>query len=138
MAEIVLLDPEVTLNAVTLTSYVKSATINYEAEAPETTASGDNPRTYLPGLQNWSVDLELNQDYADGTVDETLFGIITGGAAVAVALKADDAAISVNNPEYQGSVILTSYSPVSGSIGDVVTTPVSLQGSGTLTRDVTP
>lgn len=136
MAEIVLTDPQCTINSVNLTAYVKSVTITYEAETPEKTASGDNPREYLPGLQNWTADVEFNQDYTAGTVDATLFAIITGGAAVAIALKADDAATGPNNPEYQGSVILTSYTPIGGSIGEVLTTPTSLQGSGTLTRAV--
>jgi hypothetical protein len=134
MSELVFLTPTVSLAAQNLTDNLKSATLTYDADAKEFTASGDGTREYLPGLKQWSVSLEFNQDYAANDVDEELFPIV--GTEVAFALKPTSAAISATNPEYQGQVIVTSYQPLGGSIGEVVMAPVSLQGTGVLTRDV--
>jgi hypothetical protein len=132
MAELVFLTPQVLLNAVDLSDHLKSATLTYTADSPEFTASGDGTREYLGGLKQWSVSLEFNQDYAASTVDITLFSIV--GTVVALELKADDAATDVTNPSFEGNVVVTSYQPLGGSIGEAVMAPVSLQGSGTLTR----
>jgi hypothetical protein len=132
MAELVFLTPQVLLDAVDLSDHLKSATLTYTADSPEFTASGDGTREYLGGLKQWSVSLEFNQDYAANEVDITLFSIV--GTVVALELKADDAATDVTNPSFEGNVVVTSYQPLGGSIGDAVMAPVSLQGSGTLTR----
>jgi len=135
MAELVFLTPQVLINAQDLSDHIRSATLTYDADAPEITASGDGTRTYLGGLLGWSVSMEFNQDYAADEVDDELFPIV--GTVVAFELKADDAATSGTNPSYEGNVILTSYQPIGGNIGDAQTAPVSLQGSGTLSREVT-
>lgn len=132
MAEIVLKTPQFTINAVDLSAYVKQVTVKYDAEAKDKTASGDDPREFLGGLKNWTMDLTLNQDYAAGTVDATLFSIV--GSTVAVAARATSAAKSATNPSFEGNVILTSYTPLGGSVGEVLEAPITLQGSGTLSR----
>jgi hypothetical protein len=132
MAELVFLSPQVLLNAVDLSDHLKAATLTYDGDAQEITASGDGTRTYLGGLKGWSVSLDFNQDYAAGEVDATLFGIVA--TVVAVELRATSAAISATNPSFEGNVVVTSYQPLGGSIGGAVAAPVSLQGSGTLTR----
>jgi len=134
MAALVLTDPQFSIATVDLTDWVKSLRITYQADAPEITASGDDPREYLGGLKNWSMEVELNQDRDASAVDATMFDIV--GTVVAVTAKATDAATSATNPEYQGDVVVTSYQPIGGSIGEVETTPITLQGTGTLTRAV--
>jgi hypothetical protein len=135
MAEFVFLTPQVLINSVDLSDHLKSATLTYTADSPEFTASGDGTREYLGGLKAWSVSLEFNQDYAAGEVDITMFSLV--GTVTAFELKADDATTTTTNPSYEGNVVVTSYQPIGGSIGDAVMAPVSLQGSGTLTRAVT-
>jgi len=135
MAEFVFLTPQVLINSVDLSDHLKSATLTYTGDAQEITASGDGTREYLGGLKAWSVSLELNQDYAADEVDITLFSLV--GTVTAFELKADDATTTTTNPSYEGNVVVTSYQPIGGSIGDAVMAPVSLQGSGTLTRATT-
>lgn len=135
MAEIVLKDPQFTIGGTDLSDYVKSLTITYEAEAKEKTASGDDPREYLPGLKNWTMELELNQDRDASKVDATMFSLV--GTTAAVTAKAVDASTASTNPSYEGSAVVTSYQPIGGQIGEVETTPISLQGTGTLSRETT-
>lgn len=132
MAKIVLLSPQVSINSVDLSDHVSSVTISYEGDAQEVTASGDGTRTYLGGLKQWSADVEFRQDYAAGEVDATLFSLV--GTVVGFKARADAAAVSPTNPSFEGNVVVTSYQPLGGSVGDAVNAPVSLQGSGALSR----
>ena len=77
------------------------------------------------------------QDFAASEVDATLFGLV--GTAVAVAVRPLNTTIAATNPEYQGSGILTSYPPMSGAVGEELTTTARfVPASGDLVRDVTP
>ena len=42
-----------------LSAWVRSLTLNYEAESLEDTAMGDTFRSRLAGLKDWSVDVEF-------------------------------------------------------------------------------
>lgn len=124
----------VTVNSVNLSSYVRSVTLSYEADELETTAmSSTAARTRIAGLISWQVELELNQDFAAGAVDATLFPLI-GAAPFGVGVRPVNAARSATNPEYSGNAILTSYSPTSGSVGDLATTSATFMGTGALSR----
>lgn len=127
MANIVLKNAYVMINAVDLSDHVKQVTLNYKAEQQDDTAMGDSGRSRLPGLLDWDADVQFFQDYAAGKVDATLFPLV-GAAAFAVKIKAVNAAISATNPEYQGNAVLESYSPVSGAVGDNAMTPCKLLG----------
>ena len=132
MAEFVLTDASVTLNSVDLSDHVKSVTINYSADMQEDTAMGDDTHTMLGGLKNWSVDLEFNQDYAANEVDATLFSLV--GSTFTVAIKPTSGSVSATNPNFNGTGILESYNPLSGSVGDIATTSITIQSAGTLSR----
>lgn len=132
MAEQVLTNAFLSVNAVNLSDHVRSITLRYAAELQDITAMSDATRQRLGGLKDWSFDVEFNQDYAAGNVDATLFPIV--GSPVAIEIRADAAAVGVTNPKFTGSAILESYQPVGGAIGDPHVSPVSFQGNGTLTR----
>lgn len=118
-----------------LSSYVKSVTLSYEVETGDDTAMGDDTRSSLGGLKNWSAEVEFNQDYDAGAVDATLFPKV--GSSGTLTLRKDAGTASSTNPEYSGSAVLTSYPPLGGSVGDVHTTTASFVPGGsspTLTR----
>lgn len=133
MAETVLTNAYCLINGVNLSDHVKSVKINYGAETPEITAMSVATKARLPGLKDWSIDLEFNQDFAAAKVDATLFPLV-GAAAFAVEIRADAGARSATNPAYTGNVLLADYSPVSGKVGDVLSTGPKLMGTGTLSR----
>ena len=62
-----------------------------------------------------------------------LFGLV-GGNKVFVQVTADGAAVSATNPLYSGLAVLQDYSPLSGSVGELSTTPANFMASGPLTR----
>jgi hypothetical protein len=117
---------------------VKSVTINYEAEMQETTAystsTGVKGRTYKAGLTNFTVDIEMNQDYAASMVDATLFPLI-GSSSFTFRVAVSSTGVDAANPQYTGCVFLQSYNPIAGTVGDVAGATISLQGSGVLVRN---
>lgn len=122
-------------DTVDLSSYVRSVTLSYEAETGDDTAMGDDTRSNLAGLYNWSIEVEFNQDYDASAVDDTLFAKV--GKTGTVKVRNDAGAISTTNPEFSGDAVLTSYPPLGGSVGDVHTTSASFVPGGaspTLTR----
>ena len=135
MAEIVLTNAFVEINAVDLSDHVRSITINYAAEIKDKTAMGDTSRSRLAGLKDWSVDIEFNQDYAASEIDVTLFDLV-GAAAFAVEFRPDAGTVAPTNPKYTGNALLESYPPISGNVGDEHTVGITLQGDGDLTRAV--
>ena len=132
MAEIVLTDVSVVINAVDLSDHVKQISLTYEAEEHDKTAMGDSARRRLGGLKDFSVDVTFNQDFDAGEVDATFFDLV--GSNVSIVIKPKSDAVSATNPSYSGTVLVQSYSPLDGSVGDLADAKVTLPGDGVLTR----
>jgi hypothetical protein len=115
-----------------LSSYVTSVTVSYEAEALDDTAMGDDTRSNLGGLKVWSVEVELNQDFASSGLDSTVFSLV--GTTGTIRIRQDSGTVSSSNPEYSGTALLVSYPPFGNSVGDKATTSLSFQSAGTLSR----
>ena len=134
MAKMVLKNAYLSIAAHPSSDHVRSLTINYKAEAPETTAMGDTTKTRLGGLLDWSLDVEFNQDYVAGNIDAILFPLV--GTSVAIIIRPDTGVKGVDNPEFTGSAILTDYDPIAGKVGDVAITKCKFSGNGVLARGV--
>jgi hypothetical protein len=134
MATFVLTDARVELNAVNLSSLVRKVTLTPSVDAQESTAMGATYRARLGGLKDWKVEVEFNQDFAAAQVDATLFPLL--GTVFSVKVRPTTGVISATNPEYQGNGLLTEYTPIDGSVGDLATATASIEGAGVLTRAV--
>jgi len=132
MAQIVLTDASITVNSVDLSSRTNQVTINYEKEAVESTAFGDSGRKFVAGLQNVTVDIELQQDFAASNVEATVFPLV--GTSTTIVIKPTSSAVSATNPSYTVSnTYLATHTPVNGQVGELATTSLSFQG-GTLAK----
>lgn len=133
-------DAVLSINSVALTTRAKNIALTYSAAALDASAMSNTTKVNLAGLLEWSLTLDLIQDYAAsgaGSVDATLFALI-GAAAFAIALKITSSAISTTNPEYQGNAILVSYQPASGRHGDLLMSNATFACASALVRDTTP
>ncbi len=137
MAKYVYKDGVVTVNAVDLSDHVKSCTVKVDYDVHETQAMGSSAKERLLGVYDWSVEIEWFQDTAANEVDQTLWPLV-GAAAFPITVKPASGAIAASNPEFQGNVVLPSYSPINGSHGSLAMATTTFLGSGALTRDVTP
>jgi len=122
----------VTVNGTDLSTYARSVTIEVSGDQLDDTAMGDTFRSRIGGLKDWSISIDFNQDFGSSAVDATLFPLLN--TVVGVVVNPEGSTTSATNPKYSGNVLVSSYTPVSGSVGDLATTSVSWQGAGTLTR----
>lgn len=136
MAVYALTSQVATVNSVDYSDHLKSATLTVDAAQLDSTdfASAGWVEA-IGGLKSGTLSLEFMDDVADNDVDEELFALL--GTVVAFTLKAATGAISASNPEYQGSVLVTSHS-LGGSVGDLAKKSVSWPTTGAITRDITP
>lgn len=139
MATEILKDAFVSINAVDLSDHVRQVAIDYSGEVHDITIMGDAGRRRLGGLKDWSMTVEMFQDFAAAEVDATVFGLVGVQTAIKVRKSKTDA-ISTTNPEYQGNGILESYPILGNQVGDPATVSMTFRGSdgAALIRDVTP
>lgn len=134
MAVFVLKDASLTVNAVSLSSYVTSISLAYETDSVEVTSMGSNGHVFTGGLQNISLDVTLNQDFAASQVAATLDALV--GTTTTVVIKPTSAAVSATNPSYTiTNAFLAGTQPVNGSVGDLASMSVTFTG-GTLAKAV--
>lgn len=133
MASFVLTNAFCLLNAVDLSDHVRSVKVNYKADTPENTAMSQTTKNRLPGLKDWEMDIEFNQDFAAAKVDATLFPLV-GAAAFAIEVRPDAGARSVTNPAYTGNALLADYPPLGNKVGEVAISTIKLMGTGALAR----
>lgn len=135
MASITMKDAHFTVNSVDLSAHVNSITLNLSKDTPEDTAMGDDARSYLAdGLNTATIDVTFNADYAASQVDATNWTIFDGSSAVAFIVKPNGGTTGTSNPKYTGNCILTSFTPVEGSVGSTATATVSYQVTGDVAR----
>ncbi len=136
MGTFVLTDASVTINGVDLSDHVRSISFPYEAEEVDDTNMGDTTRIMQGGLINYGVDIEFSQDFASGKVDDSLFDIV--GTVVPVILIPVNTTVSATNPKFTMNMLVGSYNPINGSIGDLAVAPVHLAPAGAVTRGTSP
>lgn len=134
MAVLVLTNASITVNAVDLSTYANSVTVNYEIDSVESTAFGSSGHTFVGGLQNVSCEIEFMQDFAATKVEATIFPLV--GTQTTVIIKPTSSAVSATNPSYTlSSTFLTSHTPVAASVGEMAMTSLSFTG-GTLAKAI--
>ena len=132
MGDFVLTNAKVTINSVDLSDHVEQVSFSYEAEGVDDTNMGDTTRVMLGGLLSYGVDITFSQDFAAAKVDATLFSLV--GSTTTVVLVPVNTTVSSTNPSFTGTMLLTSYSPIGGTVGDKATAPVHFDPAGAITR----
>jgi hypothetical protein len=133
MARIVLTNALVTVNAVDLSDYVASVTLNSSIDVVETTAfSSTAARTRIGGLADNSISLEFHQDYASGEVEATIYPLL--GTVTTVTVKPVNAATSATNPLYTASALVSEWTPLNGAVGELATASVTWPVSGAIVK----
>lgn len=139
MAAFVFTNGFVTVATTDLSDHLRSCTIDYDAEAPESTAMQDVTvpvKSFLGGLTGWKVTMEFNQDFAALKTHITMFSLV--GTSVALVMQPVNDTEGATNPKFTGNAILTKYNPMAGKVGDVMVTKCEFQGTGALTLDTAP
>ena len=135
MARIVLTNAFISVGGVDLSDLVASVTLNSTFDVVETTAfSSTAAKTRVAGLADNSVTLEFHQDFATGEVEQTIYPLL--GQASTVIVKPNGATTSAFNPSYSCSAIISEWTPINGSVGELATASVTWPVSGAITKAV--
>jgi len=132
MAKFAATDYAVSINGTQFGTSLNSAELTIEADDLETTAFGGTFRTRVGGLKSASVTLNFMQDFANGSVDSVLNGLV-GSIATVVIIPAGTA-VTATNPRYTAECLVTQYSPFASSVGDLATFSITWPVTGTVTR----
>ncbi len=133
MAKKVLLDAQLEIASNVLTAYCSKIEITDEFEDKDTTTFGSGgAKEMLGGLESGSVSITFKQDYTDNALDEIMWGLRR--TVVTFKARADEDAVSANNPQYSGSILINKWVPISGAVGDVAEVEVEFPLSGPLVR----
>lgn len=123
----ILKDAYLSINGTDISSYIKSVTLNGgEYDEVEVTAMGDQVHNAVPGLGNWSIEVECKQSFASGELDSIIWPLV-GGDAFDVVVKPSSAATSANNPKWTGRGRIFGYPPIDGSVGDGAQTKFTIK-----------
>ena len=132
MAVFVATDYNIKINGVDYSANLTQAELSLEADDVETTAFGSTYRNRIAGLKQGSLNLQFNQDFAAAGLDAVIFPLL--GTAATVVIKPTASTVSSTNPTYSFNALVTSYTPISASVGDLATFSITWPVSGTVTR----
>lgn len=131
MSKIVLKDCYIVVNGVNISDHVSSVTVNLSKDEVETTSFSGSGRERVAGLKDDSFELNIQQDYANSSVDATLYPLWNNETEFTVEVRPTSSAVGVNNPKYTATCILLEYSPLDGKVGDLSETKVSFPAQRT-------
>jgi len=132
MAVFVATDYNVKINGQDYSANLTQAELSIEVDDVETTAFGSTYRSRVAGLKSGSVNFQFNQDFAAAGLDSVFFPLL--GTAATVVIKPTSTAVSSTNPTYTFNALVTSYTPIAGSVGDLATFSVTWPVTGAITR----
>lgn len=126
MAIFVMKNASVTINSVDLSSYCSSVAVDYNVDAVPADVMGTSYHVFQPGLENSTVTVTLNQDFAATKTEATIFPLV--GTTTTVLVKAESGAVSATNPSYTCTGFLASSQPVNGAVGDLASMQLVFTG----------
>lgn len=133
MGKQVLLDAQLNIAGNDLTQWCAKLEISDKFEDKDTTtfASG-KAKERQGGLEDSDLGITFKNDFAAAALDSIMWGLRR--TVVTWTARANASAVTTSNPQYGGSVLINSWTPISGSVGDVAEVDVTFPGSGPMTR----
>lgn len=133
MSKFVVTGTQVSLNGSDLSSSCARAELVTNASEIDTTDFGSAGWTELiGGLKSGTVSLDFHSDFGVGAVS-ALFQDLVGTIGTVTLIAANGTAPSATTPKYTATVLINSFTPVSGAVGDLATFSVSFPTTGAVT-----
>lgn len=129
MAKLVLTNALVLVNANDLSNHVQSVSIEGTRNEVDVTSMGDTNTEIVLGLGDVTITATVFNDYAAASLDSILFPLWQTNTPFTVEIRPVNAARSTSNPAYTMSALMPTYSPISGSVGDAVTTDLTFRNA---------
>ena len=133
MAKFVVTANTVTLNGGTVSPSVARAELVLNSAEVDVTDFGSNGWTeVIGGLKSGTVSLDFHSDFGVGAVS-ALFQYLVGTIGTVTMIAGNGTAPSATTPRYTATVLINSFTPVSGAVGDLSTFSVSFPTTGAVT-----
>lgn len=133
MAKTVITSRYVSLNGTDISSSLSGASLEITVEEVDKTSLGSAGwREVAAGLKSGSVTLNFQQDFGASGVDATLYPLI--GTEGTVVIRPTSGTVSATNPAYTATVLVSQYTPIAGSVGDLATFDVTFPTVGAISR----
>lgn len=124
---------EVLYGGAKLTSFFNDVSVSRNLDTAETSAFGDDAKTYVLGMEDGTLSLSGMFDGAEGAVDDTLRATI--GAASNDAVTVAPEGLTVGLRAFSAGAKQTTYD-VSSPIGDVVSVSLDMQADSGIDRGI--
>lgn len=130
MAKFVVTGTQVTFNGSDISSNCARAELVINAAEVDTTDFGSGGWTeVIGGLKSGSVALDFHSDFGSGAVSN-LFADLVGTIGTVTIIAANGTAASATTPQYTAEVLVNSFTPIAGAVGDLSTFSVSFPTTG--------
>lgn len=131
MGKKVLRDCFIEVNGVNFSDHISSVTVNMSKDEVETTNFGGQGRERVHGLRDDSFEINFQQDFEAGEVDDVLYPLWDEETEFTVKVRPSAGAKSASNPEWSATCILLEYTPLAGDVGALSETSVTFPAQRT-------
>lgn len=139
MAKIVIIDATLSLGGTDYSEQVKSITLTIDVDTPEVTNMESlGWKELLPGLKGWQLSVDFVKDADLSGLDAAMTTALLAGSLVAMLAKHRTGTVSTSIAEWQGNLLINQWTPLGNAVGEPYGASYTWQGTGALTRDVTP
>lgn len=130
MAKFVVTANTIELNGSDISANCARAELALTASEVDVTDFGSAGWTeVIGGLKSGTVSLDFHSDYGSGAVS-ALFQDLVGTIGTVTMIAGNGTAASATTPEYTATVLINSFTPVAGAVGDLSTFSVSFPTTG--------
>jgi hypothetical protein len=130
MAKFVVTGTQVTVNGTDVSSSCARAELVINAAEVTTTDFGSAGWTeVIGGLKSGTVSLDFHSDFGVSGVSD-LFADLIGSIGTVTIIAANGTAASAITPAWTATVLVNSFTPISGAVGDLSTFSVSFPTTG--------
>lgn len=130
MAKRVLIDAWIEVDGVVLSNYFSAVAIEAPDDEVDLTGFGSRYREIGKGLKDASITgTVFNDDEGATALNKVLWPLSESDDTFMVRVRASDAAMADDNPQWNMDSRLFNFSPISGSVGEASTTDVTFRNA---------
>ena len=117
-----------------VSDHCTSVTLGTAYDLFETTQMGDIAKKFVAGLEENTLSLELQQDFGVSQLESVIYP--NRGLLINCTVRPVNAAVSAVNPQYSFQVLVSEWTPLSGSVGSLATVTVNWPIYGAITKTI--
>lgn len=120
-------NPTVSVAGTDISDHVYGVTVALTADSVETTAFGSTWRSRIPGLKSGQITINYHNDYAAGQASAVINPLL-GSLATVVVSQLNTGGTLIGT----AVCVVSQTNPVNGQVGDVSTSDVSWETTGSV------